>query len=270
MDDDNDADFAVAEDGCGGEGCTVPSKAADMAVASEEHRATLKRALLTLVKMTHARGFSVTTVAGYDVSDTVGAQTGSMLTGDAGLQGILAEFDDPARCSTAEDKEIIVVGRVARDGAREGSACAAQKLPPGAEMAVVCIAKGNVDVVRDVLQALKSLLPHVATVVLVSKSRLTSYTRKVIGAMVSPTVDFFHITDLQACVVEHSLVPPHVALTDTQEAAVRSVYKNAHFNRLPVRDPVVKFYGFQPGQALLVTETWGRRAPQHAFFEVVP
>jgi DNA-directed RNA polymerase subunit H (RpoH/RPB5) len=136
-------------------------------------------------------------------------------------------------------------------------------------MAVVCISKGNVDVVREVLREIAEGMKQVVMVVLVSRCELTSFTRKDINAKRNPTVDFFHLKDLQRCILDHKLVPRHVPLTPEETARVRSTYRNAVFNNIPVRDPVVRFLGCPVGQVLFVWETFGRRAPQPAFFEVV-
>ena len=238
------------------------ARAAALATVTEKQRATLARALGTLVKMTHARGFDVAEVAGVACEGPDGHREA--------LAQALLDCDDPARTLTAEaTKEVLVLGRVPAGGARKGTPCAAQNIVPGAEMAVVCIATGNVKEVREVLHLLTASLARVVTVILVSRCALTSFTRKYINALSDPVVDFFSLDQLQGCVIEHKLVPRHVPLTAEEAANARAVFRNAILSRLPVRDPVARFYGFVPGQLVFIYETWGRRQPVPALFEVV-
>lgn len=272
MGDDEVADVDNPEEGGGDGGGEVSShaRAAALATVTEKQRATLGRALVTLVKMTHARGFDVVEVAGQACGPEEGGKEAPSSSWAGALERALADCDDPDRAATAEStKEVLVLGRVPEGGPRKGTACAAQGTPPGAEMAVVCIANGKVQEVREALDLLTGALDRVVTVILVSRCSLTSFTRKYINALREPSVDFFPLEQLQRCVVEHRLVPPHVPLTQEEATRARSLYRNIIFSRLQAKDPVARFYGFVPGQLVFIYETWGRRQPVPCIFEVV-
>jgi hypothetical protein len=285
MGDDEGLDGDGPDDGkdtCGE--VSTHARAAAMATVTEKQRATLARALVTLVKMTHARGFDVIEVAGEPVEPV---EPGEVVEAGAAPRGFpfpddpvmpwtealrraAVGCDDPARMVSAERcKEVLVLGQVPEGGARHSTPCAAQKVRPGAQMAVVCIANGKVDTVREVLDLLRKSLEAVVTVVLVSRCSLTSFTRKYIGALVDPVVDFFPLETLQRCVIDHKLVPRHIPLTAEQAARARAKYGSATLSRMHTRDAVVRFYGFVPGQVLFMYETWGRQQPTGNLFEVV-
>jgi hypothetical protein len=285
MGDDEGLDGDGPDDGkdtCGE--VSTHARAAAMATVTEKQRATLARALVTLVKMTHARGFDVIEVAGEPVEPV---EPGEVVEAGAAPRGFpfpddpvmpwtealrraSVGCDDPARMVSAERcKEVLVLGQVPEGGARTYTPCAAQNVRPGAQMAVVCIANGKVETVREVLDLLRKSLAAVVSVVLVSRCTLTSFTRKYIGALADPVVDFFPLETLQRCAIEHKLVPWHQALNAEQVARARDQYKDAIFSRMLTKDAIARFYGFVPGQMVFFYETWGRREPIANLVEVV-
>jgi DNA-directed RNA polymerase subunit H (RpoH/RPB5) len=274
---DDDSDGGTGGSGNGGRGAaadgasSAPSRAAELASATEAQRATLGRAMHVLVRMLHCRGYTVTAAGGHAVCVGPG-DTDPASVGNVALAAALAEFQDKARAAAAEAEDEVVLRGVVGTGAcapPPGTPAAAAGLPPGTSLAVVSISKGNAEGVRGVLAALREGPDPINTVVLVSRVPLTSFVHKFLAAQTKPAAEYFHMTEVQGCVVDHHLVPRHVVLTDEQVAKVRRQYTAARFPELRTKDPVARFLGLTPGTTVFVRECWGRAPPHPTFFTVV-
>jgi len=269
MEDDFDAALE-ADDNGGVGGPEAPAKAVETACHTEEQRATLARALRTIIGAVYARGFDIKTVAGHEMPE------GCSSTHPA-LEAPLAEFAVPARCAfAANEREVLVVGVVPATGPRPGTTAAAHELAPGSHIAVVCISTGDVKPVREAVFNMRRLMDgmHLVTVILVSFARLTPFTKREIGDMSNPSVQYFNVVDdLQQRVLDHALVQPHVPLTPEEARRARQRFKGSPgeptlFSTLSSTEPPVRLLGLRVGDLVHVTETWGRSPPHDTVFEV--
>ncbi len=259
----NDGDDAIAHQADG------PAKAREAACHTEEQRATLARALRTIIGAVYARGFDIEKVAGHDMPKGCSST-------DPALEVPLSEFAVPARCvAAAKEHEILLFGVVPEAGPRPGTPAAAHDLAPGTQTAVVCMNTGDVKPVRDAVKSIRTNWPRVQTVIFVSFCRLTPFTRKEIMAMTVPRVQHFNVVDdLQHQVLSHRLVPVHRVLNRAEAARAKIRFKScpteddSPFPMLSTQDAPVRLLGLQAGDLVCVTETWGRTAAHDTIFIV--
>jgi DNA-directed RNA polymerase I, II, and III subunit RPABC1 len=268
MDDDFEGAVDVDDPTAGGH-APAPSKAVATACHTEEQRATLGRALRTLLGALYERGFDIQTIAGHDMPPGCSPE-------DPAVEVPLAEFTKPERTiAAAVDREILLVGVVPPGGPRAGSAAMAHDLAPGTQTVVVCMNSGDVRPVRDAVRTMRGdKWKRVHTVIIISFCRLTSFTKREIANMRQPRVQHFNIVDdLQHRALDHHLVPRHVVLSPQQKRRALQKYQappgeDTRFPALSTVDPPVRLLGLEPGDLVHVTEKWGRSPPHDTIFVV--
>ena len=107
---------------------------------------------------------------------------------------------------------------------------------------------------------------NVKRAIIVTQHGATSWVKRAQADLLEDdfVVEIFTEQELLFNVTEHSLVPKHVVLTDTEKAALIAKYRIAQPTQLPClqrADPVARYYGLLPGQVVKIvrdSETAGR------------
>ena len=261
-----------AEDGLGSQHPHVPAKAVETACHTEEQRATLERAMGTMIGAVYARGFDIQFILGHEMPE-------GCAPGHPATQLPLSEFKNTERCAQAAImREVVLVGIVPKGGPRPGTPAKAHGLEAGTQTAVVCMNTGDVRQVRDAIRSMRTNWPRAHTVILITFCVLTPYTAKEIANIRTPRVQHFNIIEhLQHRVLEHKLVRPHIVLDAEQKYRAIAKYMaspedgkgETRFVALPATDPPVRMLGLEPGDFVHVTEEWGRTAPHDTIFIVM-
>ena len=222
----------------------------------EEALVTLYRAMLTLHHMLQVRGFEMTAVGNMPVADT------------ADILANIERYKPIARARRAEDvHELIMEAQTPAETVKYSTAWA-QDTAPGTKLAVFVISQGNVDAMRELQHAMAIRGATIA--IIISRKALTAFSKRFLLAATTPgvTLQHFKYEELQAPVVRHALVRPHMPLNAPMAAAVRKRFAGGKLSRLRLTDPVVRFLGLSAGVIVMVREAFGRQHAFTTFFEV--
>ena len=229
-----------------------PSKALAAAQDQEHARVTLFRAVKSLLHMLQTRGYAVTFVGGHNTR-----QKDPLISA--------ADFMDAERSAIAESEHEIIIEAEVVDPLPYTTAWA-RGLPPGTQLQVIIITKGNVGVMREVLRAAEDT--GTQHIILISRFPLTPYSKKWISECKSAVIEFFLLASLQGIVSRHKLVPRHIPLEKCLAERVRARYKAASFPKLLLQDPMAQYLGLVPGMLVAINERMGREQATMSFFEV--
>jgi DNA-directed RNA polymerase subunit H (RpoH/RPB5) len=247
-DDGGDANLASVESG--------PEGARMHAQEQEESRVTLFRAMHTLHHMLCTRGFRMTAVGNVPVACA------------ADVQLNIDRYKSSVRARRAEEVHELLMEACAPDAPAQYSAVWAQAIPPGTKLAVFVISQGNVDAMRELQHAMAARGMSIA--VIISRKALTAFSKRFLLSAAAPglTLQHFRYEELQAAVVRHALVQPHLPLNAKMAERVRARFARGKLSRLRLSDPVVRFLGLPAGVIVMVREAFGRQQAFTTFFEV--
>jgi len=236
----------------------VPQGALAQAQEKEQARVTLFRALKTLVRLLQCRGYQPTMVGPFQV-----------LPGEDSVPWLLDQYRHADRATAAEEShEIVMEAVIPEDGPAKFSTAWAVDAKPGMKAIVVVIDQGNVDTMREINEAMTSM--GVQTAIVLSRKDLTAYSKKFLvdEANTVGIIQHFQYGELQAPIIDHSMVPAHLPLNAEMAARVRARYSGGHFPRLMMFDPMVRFLGLPLGSLVAVREVFGRDQAIMTYFEV--
>ena len=214
-----------------------PKAARQAAQDLEFCRVRLSRVMKTLVRIMHHRCWKIVTVNGQKVET------------EKDVEDRVADFSDPHVAMQAEESQAVVMTCVTDTGI---SAMAA------------LLQAINVDTMRDVQQTMDGA--GIGHAILIARNRPTHIARK----MLTDSVEFFTMANLQASIADHALQPRHIRLNEAQTRRVRERFRNAKFPRMFDTDPMARFLNLHPGDVVMVLECMGREQPIWTFFDVVP
>jgi len=106
-------------------------------------------------------------------------------------------------------------------------------------------------------------------VILVTEDGLTPFAQKELDnpekAATATSVEIFKRKELSFCVVDHTLVPPHVPLSAGEKRALLQKLgcKAAALPRIKDSDPVCRFMRFSPGSVLKITRNIGTSSEEY-------
>jgi DNA-directed RNA polymerase subunit H (RpoH/RPB5) len=83
--------------------------------------------------------------------------------------------------------------------------------------------------------------------------KITPYAKNVIEASEDVTLELFSERELRFNITNHSYVPKHELVLQTDKCAVQLASISSKLPRLLQTDPVVRFYGFQPKDIIRIT-----------------
>lgn len=292
------------EDGTGG----APMRAAVMAQVNESSRATLQRAMLTVLHMAEVRGFThVTEVYGHllggaqkVLQPTMDSKPGNRSTkkrkaggthdGTAPAPSALhGEHDtQPKPNNLKEALELIrsvffnpeTAESIAEAAEQKGDVVMKVEVGddvPRFSLAHTCeLARGTsmqvVVCAAGVIQPVRTAVQNcvdAAFVVLLSPCKLKAYSDKWCRTQTKPVIHSFPYEDVQKSLAKHSLHKRHNLLTPEQVAVAMAKYPGGKSQELLINDAAVKFYGFKKGHVVHVQETFGRTQPTDTYFEVI-
>jgi hypothetical protein len=233
----------------------APTGALAQAQENELARVTLYRCLRTLVRMLNARGYEITTV-GTDEVD-----------GSKGALHAIEQYLDVSRANLAEQShEIVMEGEVVSH-CKYTTAWACD-IPIGSRIVVIVLDQGNVETMREINDALITM--GIDGAILISRAMLTSYSKKFLvdKEVVKGIIQHFKYEELQAAIIDHSMVQRHMPLNKVMADNVRRRFKGAIFPSLQQADPMVRFLGLRPSMIVRVPEMYGKDQPSDTYFEV--
>lgn len=114
----------------------------------------------------------------------------------------------------------------------------------------------------------KETLSKYAAVIIVHDDIITPSAKT---AVVSSKLQFFHISELVINVTKHKLVPRHELMSEVEVEALLKQYRcqKDQLPRIPMKDPVIKYYGYQPGQVVRVKRNFGVQIGSYDYPRVV-
>lgn len=247
----------ASDDGVGDGGVeSGPEGARLHAQEQEEALVTLYRAMHTLHHMLQVRGYDVMSVGNVSVScaEEVAAN--------------IERFKPSARARRAEEVHELIMEAQTPATCVKYSTAWAQNIAPGTKLAVFVISQGNVDAMRELQHAMA--IRGATSAIIISRKALTAFSKRFLLAATTPgiTLQHFKYEELQASVVRHALVRPHMPLDAAMAAAVRRRFAGGKLSRLRLTDPVVRFLGLTAGVIVMVREAFGRQHAFTTFYEV--
>ena len=246
----------VEDSNVGGAADMMPKGAVAQAQEKEQARVTLYRTLKTIVRMLDARGYDIIMMGFNSVSTR---------------EQVLLELEQykiPERALAAETTHEIILEAVVKRPACKFSTAWASDLPSDHKLIVVAIDQGNVETMREIDNAMIQI--EVQSAVLISRRDLTAYSKKFLADPLNTkgSIQHFQYYELQAAIIDHSMVPEHLPLNDAMRTSVMTRYAGAKFPRLLLHDPMVRFLGLKPGMVVAVREVFGREQAVMTYFEV--
>jgi hypothetical protein len=236
-------DFSYSDDddddgGTGGGGVTLPAKALALAARKEMARVSVARAMDTIGVMLTKRGYRV----------VPGAASGTIGTGADAVDVLLTAevVPEPPAFTTAW-----AVGLV-----------------PGSRMQVYSVSSVAKAPIRAVTKAMQAA--HIPRGIVLYRDKVTAGGKDWIADFKDGAVELFRLDELQAAVVLHEYnTPSHLKpLNADMAAVVRKRYPGAIFPRVPLTDPVARFYALPSGTIIHTVLGTGVSVAEHVFYEV--
>lgn len=235
----------------------APQGALAQAQEKEQLRVTLFRALCTVVKLLKARGYDITLVGDSKARTPEEAVA------------LLAPYAQHGRAAIAEEShEIVMEAAIPESGPATFTTAWAMNSAPGMKAIVVVIDQGNVDTMREIGETMVASSVH--TAIVLSRKDLTAYSKKFLTEQENTVglIQHFQYGELQAAIIDHSMVPRHMPLNAELAARVKARYSGGHFPRLMMFDPMVRFLGLPLGTLVAIKEVFGRDQAIMTYFEV--
>jgi DNA-directed RNA polymerase subunit H (RpoH/RPB5) len=234
----------------------MPKGALAQAQEKEQARVTLYRTLKTIVRMLDARGYEIVMMGFTEVCSP------------SQVWEELEQYKSPERILAAETSHEIILEAAVKQTTRKFTTAWAQATPLEHKLIVICIDQGNVETMREVDDAMKQI--EVQSAILISRRDLTAYSKKFLadGSNTRGSIQHFQYAELQASIIDHSMVPRHLPLTAALQARVQAKYRGGKFPRLLLSDPMVRFLGLTLGSMVAIREVYGREQAVLTYFEV--
>ena len=121
----------------------------------------------------------------------------------------------------------------------------------------------------ETIRAIEKLLPHHETVIVVYAGSITSAAKTV--ASLYPKLQFFHVRELFRNITQHEFVPKHTLMTEAEaeEFLTRHKFSKDQLPKLPLSDPLAKFYHFKPGSLVRIRRKFGVQIGEYDYVRVV-
>ena len=240
----------------------APQIASLLAQEQEKARVTLHRCMKTLVKLLRVRGYSITEIGGTEANEK----------GEIDVDSAIEPFKNKQTVEMAESNKSILMRATVVDPPKFSSAWALG-YPKHVNIIVMAIGLGNVESMKEIMD--KMAEENIRMAIIVSRQSLSAYSRKYLtevtgefGSIPNGVVQHFQYAELQAAIVDHSMVPRHVPLNAAMRAVVVERYAGGKFPRMLITDPMVRFLGLPLGTIICVREVYGREQSVLNYFEV--
>lgn len=115
--------------------------------------------------------------------------------------------------------------------------------------------KQGVNVITSFIEAATSIGAKRA--IIITSEGFTSDAQRQIESVADPIIQIFYDFQLQANPTRHKLVPPHTKLSDDErrEKLTKSRIEPRQLKNFSIDDPIVKYYGWRPGDLIRVNRT---------------
>jgi len=119
----------------------------------------------------------------------------------------------------------------------------------------------SVQTIQDFYSNMKA--EGVRRAIIVTKNGITPFAKTCISKLDGVIMEEFTDSELMVNITKHSLVPPHILITEDEKQALLEKYKiePSQLPRIQLQDPISRYYGLQKGDIVKIirpSETAGR------------